>query len=149
MHQAFQVSYDDSVPNTSSLTAELSRNNDATIQYSDEYRRRYFQSKNSFQGSNSLMADRNVEVDIEDKVAYCDNADDYDDMENSIPKYLIFSTGSKTYTPHQIGIKRVRHVTFPKKMDPGPSLKERIAARKAAQRQVNHCSNCNSSISFN
>lgn len=60
--------------------------------------------------------------------------DDYeeedDDLENLCPKYLIFSTGSKTYTPHQIGFKRVRNVNFPKKLDPGPSLRERIAAKE-------------------
>lgn len=53
-----------------------------------------------------------------------------DDLENLCPKYLIFSTGSKTYTPHQVGFKRVRNVNFPKKLDPGPSLKERIAAKE-------------------
>lgn len=68
---------------------------------------------------------------------HTDTLDEGDDeMENSIPKYLIFSTGSKTYTPHKVGIKRIRHVTFPKKLDPGPSLKERIAARRAAEQQV-------------
>lgn len=29
--------------------------------------------------------------------------DNSDDLENMCPKYLIFSTGSKTYVPHQIG----------------------------------------------
>lgn len=56
--------------------------------------------------------------------------DDDDGLENLCPKYLIFSTGSKTYTPHQIGFKRIRNVNFPKKLEPGPSLKERIAARE-------------------
>lgn len=62
-----------------------------------------------------------------------DMDDDYeedDDLENLCPKYLIFSTGSKTYTPHQIGFKRIRDVNFPKKLEPGPSLRERIAAKE-------------------
>lgn len=61
-----------------------------------------------------------------------DDADEEedDDLENLCPKYLIFSTGSKTYTPHQLGFKRVRNVNFPKKLDPGPSLRERIAAKE-------------------
>lgn len=61
-----------------------------------------------------------------------DEDDDYedDDLENLCPKYLIFSTGSKTYTPHQVGFKRVRNINFPKKLDPGPSLRERIAAKE-------------------
>nr|CAD7593404.1 unnamed protein product [Timema genevievae] len=49
-------------------------------------------------------------------------------------KYLIFTTGSKTYTPHQVGFKRVRGVTFPRKMSPGPTLSERLA-RRAAERE--------------
>lgn len=59
-----------------------------------------------------------------------DDFEDEDDLENLCPKYLIFSTGSKTYTPHQIGFKRIRNVNFPKKLEPGPSLKERIAAKE-------------------
>lgn len=64
-----------------------------------------------------------------------------DDLENLCPKYLIFSTGSKTYTPHQIGFKRIRNVNFPKKLEPGPSLRERIAAKereKALQVYINY-----------
>lgn len=65
-----------------------------------------------------------------------------DDLENLCPKYLIFSTGSKTYTPHQIGFKRIRNVNFPKKLEPGPSLKERIAAKEREKAlQVNFQSN--------
>ncbi|XP_036320698.1 F-box/WD repeat-containing protein 5 isoform X1 [Rhagoletis pomonella] len=91
-----------------------------TIQYLDEYRNEY-----SIGNGNRNSSDDCMEC-----------ADDYEDeMDSSIPKYLIFSTGSKTYTPHQIGIKRIRNVTFPKKLDPGPSLKERIAAKKAADRE--------------
>lgn len=68
--------------------------------------------------------------------------DDDDGLENLCPKYLIFSTGSKTYTPHQIGFKRIRNVNFPKKLEPGPSLKERIAAREREKAlQVNIHSN--------
>lgn len=53
----------------------------------------------------------------------------YEDLDESCPKYLIFSTGSRTYTPHQIGIKRVGRVNFPKKLDPGPTIQERLALR--------------------
>lgn len=58
-----------------------------------------------------------------------DNPSDFDELENSCPKYLIFSTGSKTYTPHQIGFKRIDKVNFPRRLDPGLSIKERIALR--------------------
>lgn len=53
----------------------------------------------------------------------------YEDLDEACPKYLIFSTGSRTYTPHQIGIKKVRKVNFPRKLEPGPSIQERIALR--------------------
>lgn len=98
---------------------------DCTIHYLDEYRKEYCDGASS-----------DTSEDDDDEII--EPQEQYDDMENSLPKYLIFSTGSKTYTPHQIGIKRIRHVTFPKKLDPGPSLKERIAAKKkAAEEQVN------------
>ncbi|XP_071447226.1 F-box/WD repeat-containing protein 5 isoform X2 [Hetaerina americana] len=45
-------------------------------------------------------------------------------------KFLIFTTGSKTYTPHQIGFKRIHPFSFPRRLDPGPSLKERIALKQ-------------------
>lgn len=53
-----------------------------------------------------------------------------DDLDNISPKYLIFSTGSKTYTPHEIGFKRIDKIDFPKILQPGPSLKERILLKK-------------------
>lgn len=81
--------------------------------------------------------------------------DSDEDLCSQPEKYLIFATGSNTaITPHQIGnffclyfflkvnflyslfsinfvgIKRIGRVTFPKKLDPGPSLAERIAERK-------------------
>lgn len=54
----------------------------------------------------------------------------YEDLHETCPKYLIFSTGSRTYTPHQIGIKKIENVNFPKTIAAGPSIKERIAMRK-------------------
>ncbi|XP_011204891.1 F-box/WD repeat-containing protein 5 isoform X1 [Bactrocera dorsalis] len=108
--------------NTITSFGNISNHNDSTIRYLDEYRREY-----------PTEHERNSSGESDDGL---DFTDDYDDeMESSVPKYLIFSTGSKTYTPHQIGIKRIRNVTFPKKLDPGPSLKERIAAKKAAERE--------------
>ncbi|XP_065163496.1 F-box/WD repeat-containing protein 5 isoform X1 [Atheta coriaria] len=45
-------------------------------------------------------------------------------------KYLIFTTGFKTYTPHQIGFKRIKPFVFPKLIDPGLPLKERLQLRE-------------------
>ncbi|XP_022229345.2 F-box/WD repeat-containing protein 5 [Drosophila obscura] len=99
------------------------RPGDATIHYLEEYRKAV-----------APTSEANEEEDDEEYDSM-DVHEEYDEMENSIPKYLIFSTGSKTFTPHQIGFKRIRNVYFPKKLDPGPSLKERIAAKRAAEQQ--------------
>ncbi|GAB0097263.1 F-box/WD repeat-containing protein 5 [Sergentomyia squamirostris] len=94
------------------------------IHYSDEFRREYEDSH--CESSDDCLEDDEEEMFDEDD----------EDLENLCPKYLIFSLGSKTYTPHQIGFKRIKHVNFPKKMDLGPSLKERIAQR-IRERQAN------------
>lgn len=106
--------------------------NARSIQYSAEFRKEF---DDTYCDSEDYYDD-----DIEDEEAEDDSQlqmdedadDDYeeDDLENLCPKYLIFSTGSKTYTPHQVGFKRVRNVNFPKKLEPGPSLRERIAAKE-------------------
>lgn len=57
-------------------------------------------------------------------------ASESDDLSDHVEKYLIFTTGSKTYTPHQIGFKRIKSVSFPRKLNPGPSLRERLAERQ-------------------
>lgn len=58
-----------------------------------------------------------------------DECDDSDDLADCPEKFLIFTQGSKTYTPHQVGFKRIKPVTFPRRLDPGPSLQERLAQR--------------------
>ncbi|XP_059612556.1 F-box/WD repeat-containing protein 5 [Phlebotomus argentipes] len=88
------------------------------IHYSDEFRREYEDSHCDY------LSDDCFDDDDEDLFE-----EDGEDLENLCPKYLIFSLGSKTYTPHQIGFKRIKNVNFPKKLDLGPSLKERIAQR--------------------
>lgn len=56
--------------------------------------------------------------------------DHFEDLDEGCPKYLIFSTGSRTYTPHQIGIKKIGKVNFPKRLEPGPTIQERISLRE-------------------
>lgn len=89
------------------------------IHYLDEYRREYEDSY--YESSDDCLDDDDDQED--------DDMSETDDLDNLCPKYLIFSTGSKTYTPHQIGFKRISSVNFPRRLDPGPSLKERIALR--------------------
>ncbi|KAH8298179.1 hypothetical protein KR018_010563 [Drosophila ironensis] len=107
---------ENNLPEISGRRRSRELSGEATIHYLEEYRK--------------ATASANEEEEDDD-----DEYEEYDELESSIPKYLIFSTGSKTFTPHQIGFKRIRNVYFPKKLDPGPSLKQRIAAKKAAERQ--------------
>jgi len=97
-----------------------SRRGDSTIHYLQEYR----EAVASANEPNEYDEERYDSMDVQEE---------FDEMENSMPRYLIFSTGSKTFTPHQIGFKRIHNVYFPKKLDPGPTLKERIAAKRAAE----------------
>lgn len=103
-------------------TSESSEDNfgyDRPFSYSDEFRR---ELEETFSESSSELEDF---ID-EDMTA------DEEDVDEDLyePKYLIFSTGSKTYTPHQIGFKKVLKTSFPKKLDPGPPIKERLALQK-------------------
>lgn len=108
-----------------------------SIHYTEDFRKEY---EDSFCESSDDCAD-----DDDDDDEYDDNENSFDEFDEDMsdddlislcPKYLIFSTGSKTYTPHQIGFKRVRNISFPKKLEPGPSLKERIAAKERAKIQM-------------
>uniref|UniRef100_A0A182SSB3 F-box domain-containing protein n=1 Tax=Anopheles maculatus TaxID=74869 RepID=A0A182SSB3_9DIPT len=91
------------------------------IQYLEEFRQEYEESY--YESSDDCLEDDEDEADEEEL------SEGDDDLQNLCPKYLIFSTGSKTYTPHQIGFKRITSVNFPRRLDPGPSLRERIALR--------------------
>lgn len=62
---------------------------------------------------------------------------DTDELANNTEKFLIFTTGSETYTPHQVGFKRIKLVNFPRRLDPGPSLRERIAQRERERERRN------------
>ncbi|XP_055613873.1 F-box/WD repeat-containing protein 5 isoform X2 [Uranotaenia lowii] len=90
------------------------------IHYLDEFRREYEDS--FYESSDDCLDDDDDQED--------DDMSETDDLDNLCPKYLIFSTGSKTYTPHQIGFKRIENINFPRRLDPGPTLKERIALRE-------------------
>lgn len=126
---------DDAGTSSSSFPYDQLRNDDTTtsrsIHYSEEFHKEY---EDSYCESSDDCADDDDD-DIDDDFDNSEEFDDdmSDDFTNLCPKYLIFSTGSKTYTPHQIGFKRVRNISFPKKLEPGPSLKERIAAKERAK----------------
>lgn len=66
-----------------------------------------------------------------------EDCEDSDDLADNPEKFLIFTTGSKTYTPHQIGFKRIKPMNFPRRLDPGPSLRERLAQRERERERQN------------
>lgn len=65
------------------------------------------------------------------------NSSTEEDLAEEPEKYLIFTTGSKTCYPHQIGFKQIKPRSFPRRMPQGPSLAERIANRER-EREAQH-----------
>ncbi|KAJ8673451.1 hypothetical protein QAD02_004713 [Eretmocerus hayati] len=99
------------------------------IQYNQEYRRVEMEKGAVDSDSDNDSSPQLEEDSEEDGFLSADEYDDSDDLADCPEKFLIFTTGSKTYTPHQVGFKRISSVTFPRRLDPGPSLQERIAQR--------------------
>lgn len=62
-----------------------------------------------------------------------EDEDNSEDVLDTREKFLIFTMGSRTYTPHQIGLKRILPFTFCRRIDVGPSLAERVAIRRQVQ----------------
>ncbi|KAK9872962.1 hypothetical protein WA026_020310 [Henosepilachna vigintioctopunctata] len=60
-----------------------------------------------------------------DETSFSETSSESDQNTEAGDKYLIFITGTNTFIPHEIGIKRIRSFKFPERIDPGPSLKER------------------------
>ncbi|XP_056644691.1 F-box/WD repeat-containing protein 5 [Diorhabda carinulata] len=95
------------------------------ICYNDDYRK--------VECASWVNIDDDIEEEIEEKIV--EDSDD-DCSESSCEtetdrfvqndKYLIYTTGNKTYTPHQIGFKRIKPFKFPKRMELGPTLQERL-----------------------
>lgn len=101
-------------------TAELENTDyERPFNYSEEFRR---ELDETFGSESSSELDDFTDVGIGEDI------DIDDDLYE--PKYLIFSTGSKTYSPHQIGLKKLLRSSFPKKLEPGPSIKERVALHR-------------------
>ncbi|XP_044268682.1 F-box/WD repeat-containing protein 5 [Tribolium madens] len=94
------------------------------IWYNSDYRK--------VESENMLIDDSEEETDDDTGRDDCDDEGSEEDSDQLTQndKYLIFTTGFKTYTPHQIGFKRIKPFAFPKRLDPGPSLKERIILRE-------------------
>ncbi|XP_011633745.1 F-box/WD repeat-containing protein 5 isoform X1 [Pogonomyrmex barbatus] len=105
------------------------------IQYNQEYRQVEMQKKTHESDSESENPQWEEESESGESsiIEECDT----DELANNPEKLLIFTTGSKTYTPHKVGFKRIKLVTFPRRLDPGPSLRERIAQRERERERQN------------
>ncbi|XP_011881103.1 PREDICTED: F-box/WD repeat-containing protein 5 isoform X2 [Vollenhovia emeryi] len=98
------------------------------IQYNQEYRQ--VEMQRNVHESDSESENLQWEEESESGESSITEECDTDELANNPEKLLIFTTGSKTYTPHKVGFKRIKLVTFPRRLDPGPSLRERIAQQK-------------------
>ncbi|KYN43382.1 F-box/WD repeat-containing protein 5 [Trachymyrmex septentrionalis] len=105
------------------------------IQYNQEYRQVELQKK--AHESDSESENPQWEEESESGESSITEECDTDELANNPEKLLIFTTGSKTYTPHKVGFKRIKLVTFPRRLDPGPSLRERIAQQKRERERQN------------
>ncbi|CAL1685041.1 unnamed protein product [Lasius platythorax] len=105
------------------------------IQYNQEYRQVEMQRKahESDSESENPLWEEESESGESSIIEECDT----DELANNPEKFLIFTTGSKTYTPHKVGFKRIKLVSFPRRLDPGPSLRERIAQRERERERQN------------
>ncbi|OAD58000.1 F-box/WD repeat-containing protein 5 [Eufriesea mexicana] len=96
------------------------------IQYNQEYRQVEIAKEvqeNDKENENSQCDEENKSVNKELPNI---EENDTDELSNSCEKYLIFTTGSKTYTPHQVGFKRIKNFKFPTRLDPGQSLPDQF-----------------------
>ncbi|KAL7306531.1 hypothetical protein TKK_0001224 [Trichogramma kaykai] len=108
------------------------------IRYSQEYREVEMEKENADSDSDIESSPQDEEESEEEDSLSADECDDSDDLADCPEKFLIFTTGSKTYTPHQVGFKRIKPVTFPRRLDPGPSLQERLAQRHREREMQNN-----------
>ncbi|XP_076171918.1 F-box and WD repeat domain containing 5 isoform X2 [Ptiloglossa arizonensis] len=109
------------------------------IQYNQEYRQVEMEKnvqENDKESENSQWDEEN-----ESEESSNTEEGDTDELANNCEKYLIFTTGSKTYTPHQVGFKRIKNLKFPTRLDPGPSLRERLAQRERERERQNSYTN--------
>ncbi|CAG5108873.1 Similar to Fbxw5: F-box/WD repeat-containing protein 5 (Mus musculus) [Cotesia congregata] len=106
------------------------------IRYNEEYRQVEMERETTESDSETDAPQWEDESELSELSETADDCDS-DDLADNPEKFLIFTTGSKTYTHHQVGFKRIKAVNFPRRLDPGPSLKERIAQRQRERERQN------------
>ncbi|KAK0092614.1 hypothetical protein PV326_001024 [Microctonus aethiopoides] len=104
------------------------------IRYNQEYRQVEMERETMDSDSESEAPQWEDESEISELSEAAEDCDS-DDLADNPEKFLIFTTGSKTYTPHQVGFKRIKAVNFPRRLDPGPSLRERLTAHRERERK--------------
>ncbi|XP_076621172.1 F-box and WD repeat domain containing 5 isoform X2 [Colletes latitarsis] len=109
-----------------------------SIQYNQEYR--LVEMEKNVQENDKESESSQWDEEYESEESSNAEEDDTDELVNC-EKYLIFTTGSKTYTPHQVGFKRIKNLKFPTRLDPGPSLRERLAQREREREWQNSYAN--------
>jgi len=81
--------------------------------------------------------DEEASVEESDPSSLQDDSGSSDDESQKVidtrDKWLIFTMGTLTYTPHQIGLKRIKPFTFNRRIATGPNLRERVAIQRAAR----------------
>ncbi|XP_012272975.1 F-box/WD repeat-containing protein 5 isoform X2 [Orussus abietinus] len=108
-----------------------------SIRYNEEYRQVEMEKETNMESNgenDSPQCEEESDFSDSSTVEECDS----DDLADNPEKLLIFTTGSKTYTPHQVGFKRIKPVNFPRRLDPGPSLRERLAQRERERERQNN-----------
>ncbi|XP_026672094.1 F-box/WD repeat-containing protein 5 isoform X2 [Ceratina calcarata] len=103
------------------------------IQYNQEYRE--VEKEKSSKQEDDEDSDENSECNQSEPKEPPKVVESDDELSNAGEKYLIFTTGSKTYAPHQVGFKRIKNVKFPKRVDPGPSLRDRFKQKREERDQ--------------
>ncbi|XP_034949741.1 F-box/WD repeat-containing protein 5 isoform X1 [Chelonus insularis] len=106
------------------------------IRYNQEYRQVEMEKETMESDSETEAHQWEDESELSELSETADDCDS-DDLADNPEKFLIFTTGSKTYTPHQVGFKKIKAVNFPRRLDPGPSLKERLAQRERERERQN------------
>lgn len=132
-HRDFLSSSNDDIRDQDDPLYTSSTTRSHPIQYNEEYRQVEMEKKDIEMAKEAENAQWEEENESEGSLcesceSTCSVAEecDPDEVANNPDKYLIFTTGSKTYTPHQVGFKRIKGFKFPTKLDLGPSLGERI-----------------------
>ncbi|KAF8766584.1 F-box/WD repeat-containing protein 5-like [Argiope bruennichi] len=87
-------------------------------------------SKKKFAKSNQSSAPKLCSNEEDENADSLDDDSSIEKILDPREKFLIFTTGSLTYTPHQIGFKRIKPFKFAERITETPTLLQRLAERE-------------------